>query len=264
MAAHNKSAAKPTGETVQKPAYRWRRIIASIRAGVTTHWLRYRAALFQTYLIGAVIIFLILAVAAKTVAYFTFDVTITRAVQTVNAGWFSALMRTLSWIGFAPQSWIISIAVLLFLFVSGLKWETIVAVGSIVGSSILTIGLKLFVERPRPSADLISVISKLSDYSFPSGHVLYFTAFFGFLLFLAYILLKASWWRTLLMLILGGMIGLIGVSRIFEGAHWASDVIAAYLVGSIWLSLSIPVYRWGKSRFFVNQPAAKEVHVSDK
>ena len=120
--------------------------------------------MFQTYLIGAVIVFLVLAVAAKTVAYFAFDVTITRAVQTVKPGWFAAWMYTLSWIGFAPQSWMISVAVLLFLFVSGLKWETIVTFGSIVGSSILTLGLKLAVERPRPTANLINVISKLNDF----------------------------------------------------------------------------------------------------
>jgi membrane-associated phospholipid phosphatase len=98
----------------------------------------------------------------------------------------------------------------------------------------------------------------LKDYSFPSGHVLYFTAFFGFLIFLAYTLFKHSWWRTLLLVILGVMVALIGLSRIYEGQHWASDVLAAYLLGSVWLTLSILVYRWGKPRFFVDQPVAKE------
>ena len=101
-------------------------------------------------------------------------------------------------------------------------------------------------DRPRPSADLVNVISQLRDYSFPSGHVLYFTAFLGFLVFLVYTLLKNSWWRTLLMVVLGGMVALIGLSRIYEGHHWASDVLAAYLLGSVWLTLSVYVYRWGK------------------
>ena len=64
--------------------------------------------------------------------------------------------------------------------------------------------------------------------------------------------------RTCLLLILGGMVALIGLSRIYEGQHWASDVLAAYLLGSVWLSLSILIYRWGKPRYFVNQPVAKE------
>jgi undecaprenyl-diphosphatase len=61
-----------------------------------------------------------------------------------------------------------------------------------------------------------------------------------------------------ILVILAGMISLIGISRIYEGQHWASDVIAAYLLGSVWLSFVILVYRWGKKRFFVNQPVAKE------
>ena len=62
----------------------------------------------------------------------------------------------------------------------------------------------------------------------------------------------------LLLVILGGMVALIGLSRIYEGQHWASDVLAAYLLGSVWLGLSILIYRWGKPRFFVDQPVAKE------
>jgi undecaprenyl-diphosphatase len=210
------------------------------------------------YLIGAVAAFTILAVLAKTVAYFTFDVTITRAIQEFNPGWFDALMRALTWIGFAPQAYIITLLILVFLFASGLKWETVVAAVSVVGSSALGIGIKILVDRPRPSANLVNVISQLKDYSFPSGHVLFFTTFFGFLLFLAFTLFKHAWWRTCLLVILVAMIALIGPSRIYMGQHWASDVIAAYLLGSVWLALSVLVYRWGKPHYFVDQPVAKE------
>jgi len=61
-----------------------------------------------------------------------------------------------------------------------------------------------------------------------------------------------------MLVILGVMVALIGVSRVYMGQHWASDAVAAYLLGSIWLTLTILVYRWGKPRFFVNQPVAKE------
>ncbi len=212
-------------------------------------WRRYRASIFQGYLIGAIVVFLLLAVLAHTVAYFTFDVAITREVQEFRAGWFDVLMRALSWIGFAPQVNVISFLILLFLYASGLKWESVVAFASAVGISVLGLGIKLLVDRPRPSADLVNVISQLRDYSFPSGHVLYFTAFFGYLVFLVYTLLKHSWWRTLLIIILGGMVALIGLSRIYEGQHWASDVLAAYLLGSVWLTLSVYVYRWNKPSY---------------
>src|SRR5512143_2292680 len=256
-----KAVKQQTVEAVKKPVNAWRRTIDAAGAIVAKPWRRYRAAVFLTYLIGAVVAFIILAVLAKTIAYFTFDVTITRALQTFHAGWFDALMRALTWIGFAPQAWIITLGILVFLYASGLKWETVVLLVSVLGSSALGLGLKVLIDRPRPSADLVNVINQLKDYSFPSGHVLFFVTFFGFMLFLAYTLLKHSWWRTGLLVILGSMVALIGPSRIYMGQHWASDVIAAYLLGSVWLAMSVLIYRWGKTRFFVNQPVAKETPV---
>ncbi len=244
MADSDKAVKQQGVAAVKKPVNAWRRTIAA--AGT----------------IVAVVVFMILAVLAKTIAYFTLDVTITRALQTFHAGWFDALMGALSWIGFAPQAWVISLVVLLFLYVSGLKWETVVIFASLIGSSALGLGIKLLINRPRPSADLVNVINQLKDYSFPSGHVLFFTTFFGFLLFLAYKLLKPAWWRTLLLVMLGGLVALIGPSRIYVGQHWASDVVAAYLLGSVWLAFSILIYRWGKPRFFVNPPVAKGTPIS--
>ncbi len=201
-----------------------------LRKVAVNAWRRYRSTVFLTYLIVAVVIFIVLAVLAKTIAYFTFDVTITRALQTYHPGWFDALMRALTWIGFAPQAWVITLIILLFLYASGLKWEAVVLLISVLGSSALGLGVKFLVDRPRPSADLVNVINQLHDYSFPSGHVLFFTTFFGFLLFLAYTLLKPAWWRILLLVILAGMVALIGPSRIYEGQHWTSDVVGAYLI----------------------------------
>jgi membrane-associated phospholipid phosphatase len=257
-----KAVGQQTAAVVKKPVNVWRRTIAAAGAIVAKPWRRYRASVFLTYLIVAVVVFIILAVLAKTIAYFTFDVTITRALQTFHSGWFDAMMGALSWIGFAPQAWVITLGILLFLYASGLKWESVVLLVSVLGSSALGLSLKVLVDRPRPSANLVTVINQLKDYSFPSGHVLFFTTFFGFLLFLAYTLLKPAWWRTVLLVVLVGMVALIGPSRIYEGQHWASDVVAAYLLGSVWLALSVLIYRWGKPRFFVNQPVAKETPFS--
>ena len=127
MADSIKAVEKQTAAAVKKPVNAWRRAIDAAGAVVEIPWRRYRAAVFLTYLIGAMVAFVSLAVIAKTVAYFTFDVTITRAVQTFNAGWFDAVMRVLTWIGFAPQAWLITLGILLFLYASGLKWETVVA-----------------------------------------------------------------------------------------------------------------------------------------
>ncbi len=245
-------------ETMKKPVIDWRRKILQAGAVAPKTWRRYRASVFQGYLIAAVIAFLILATLAHTVAYFAFDVVITRDVQLINVAAIGDLFQAVSWVGFAPQVTLITLAILLVLWISGLHWETLLSFLSVVGISVLGFVIKILVVRPRPSADLVRVLFQVKDYSFPSGHVLYFTAFFGFMLFLAYTLLKTSWWRTILIVLFGGLVALVGVSRIYEGQHWASDVLAAYLLGSVWLWFSVQVYRWGKPRFFVNQPVAKE------
>jgi undecaprenyl-diphosphatase len=48
--------------------------------------------------------------------------------------------------------------------------------------------------------------------------------------------------RATLQLVLGALILLVGPSRIYLGAHWASDVIGGYLLGAVWLYLSIQIY----------------------
>jgi membrane-associated phospholipid phosphatase len=219
---------------------------------------RWRARAFQVYLVTATAAFGILVVLASQFSYFPIDLSITHGVQTINAAWFASLMWAVSLPGYAPQSWLLVGAVVVLLFALGLRWEAIPALVAAAGATGLGALVKLAVHRPRPGANLVNVVQQLNDPSFPSGHVLLYTAFFGFLIFLAYTLLKPSWGRTVLFVILGSLVVLIGLSRIYVGDHWASDVTGAYLLGSLWLALTIAIYRWGKTRFFVRQPLAPE------
>jgi membrane-associated phospholipid phosphatase len=222
----------------------------------TRHW---RARVFQVYVASATLAFLALVILARGINYFPLDLSITRAIQSFNnTPSFFAVMWAVSFAGFAPQTIVITAAIILLIFASGLRWEAIVATLAALGSTGLGTLVKFIVHRPRPTADLVLVFRTLDSYSFPSGHVLFYTAFFGFLLFLTYSLLKPSFTRGLALVILAGFIVLVGPSRIYLGGHWASDVIGGYLFGSLWLTLSIIVYRWGKGRFFVHQPTASE------
>jgi undecaprenyl-diphosphatase len=70
---------------------------------------------------------------------------------------------------------------------------------------------------------------------------------------LTFTLFNRSLARTLLLALLSVFIGLVGVSRIYLGQHWASDVLGAYLLGSLILAGVIFLYQWGKRRFFAYQ-----------
>lgn len=217
---------------------------------------RYRALLFQGYVVAATIAFGVLFIYARTIAYFAFDVTVEHWVQSFNPYWFDALMRFVSAVGFSPQAEILTGLIILFLIAIGLRWEALMLTFAEVGVSSLGALVKVIVQRPRPTSALVNVFAPISDYSFPSGHVLLFTAFLGFLFFLLYTLVPHSTRRTLGLALFGALIALVGVSRVYLGEHWPSDVVGAYLLGSLWLTLTIYLYGWGKPRFFVNQPLA--------
>jgi membrane-associated phospholipid phosphatase len=220
---------------------------------------RWRARVFQVAVIAVATAFGALLVSANLMNSAPIDLSITRGIQGINAAWFYSLMWAVSFPGYAPQVWLVIVGLVLALGLIGLWWEALAALIAALGAIGLASFIKLWVHGPRPGADLVQVYQQLNDPSFPSGHVLVYTAFFGFLIFLSYLLLKPSIGRACLLGVLGSLVGLVGISRIYLGDHWASDVAGAYLLGSLWLALSVAIYQWGKARFFVHQPLAPDI-----
>jgi undecaprenyl-diphosphatase len=218
----------------------------------------YRTFLFQVSLLAAIAAFGVLTFMVKTIPSFPLDLAITRALQSINSPIFADLMILVSWPGFSPQSFILSALIVFALYLLGLQWEAISALGAALLPPLINVLFKELIRRPRPTVDLVHVLRILDSYSFPSGHVMFYVGFFGFLWFLVYTLLKRSILRTLLLIFLGSLIGLVGFSRIYLGQHWPSDVLGAYLLGGLTLVAILQFYRWGKKRFFVHQPVAPE------
>lgn len=214
------------------------------------------AVIAAVYVLIASIGLLVLAIAAHTAPYFDIDLLISRSVQSIQAPWFDLLMRVVGWPGYPPQLYVglAFIFLVLFFFVS--RWAAVGHLFATVGIGAFGLAVKMLVDRPRPSASLIHVANPGLDggkYSFTAGHVESYVAILGFLLFLAYFSRKRSMWRTLALIVFGVMIALIGLARIYSGEHWFSDVAGGYLLGSIWLVLTIRFYDWGKARFLVKR-----------
>lgn len=216
----------------------------------------YRTLIFQFILICALGIFALLAFAATSTPFFPIDLVITKAVQSIQSPIFSAIMNVISWPGFFPQSAIIPALIALLIYSLGLRWESVMAVVAAFLPPLVNVLIKDLIRRPRPGVDVVQVFRVLNSYSFPSGHVMFYIGFFGFLWFLVFTLLKQSWLRALLLILLGSLIALVGLSRIYLGQHWASDILGATLLGGVLLAFIIQFYRWGKTRFFVRQPVA--------
>jgi undecaprenyl-diphosphatase len=217
---------------------------------------RYRAILFQVVLVVIVGAFAVLTFLVKTMPFFEIDLQITKAIQLISFPSFGGLMTIVSWLGFGPQDIIITGLIILFIFGFGLRWEAVTSLIAAVFSTAINVLVKDLVQRPRPTSNLVNVFATLPSYSFPSGHVMFYLGFFGFIWFLAFTLLKPSLKRSLLLVFFGILIVLIGVSRVYLGEHWPSDVLGSYLLGSLTLVAIIQFYLWGKTRFFVHQPVA--------
>jgi undecaprenyl-diphosphatase len=215
---------------------------------------RYRARLFQLLLFSAIIAFSLLTFLVETRPSFELDLQITLAIQSIDSPLFAWLMRLISWPGFLPQSILIVMLIAFTLYTYRLRWEAVAALLAAGISGTSNELTKSLIQRPRPAGDLVNVFEILTSYSFPSGHVMYYTIVFGFVGYLAYTLLKRSMKRSLVLGVSGAFIALVGVSRIYLGQHWASDVLGAYLLGGLILAGIILLYQWGKTRFFIHYP----------
>jgi membrane-associated phospholipid phosphatase len=116
---------------------------------------------------------------------------------------------------------------------------------AVFGGMLLNLLLKYVFMRPRPQ--LADPLLALTTYSFPSGHTLAATVFYGTLC--ALVVSRAHRWRWRLLGIAGPglIILLVGFSRIYLGAHYLSDVLAAIAEGLAWLAFCfVAIGEWSR------------------
>jgi membrane-associated phospholipid phosphatase len=117
------------------------------------------------------------------------------------------------------------------------------------GADAVNWALKRLIKRERPTTqELVEVARVIREPSFPSGHVMHYVATFGFLGSAALANLKPTRLRKAVVAACAGMIGLVGPSRIYLGAHWPSDVAAGYLFGGLYLGGLLEAYARAKRR----------------
>lgn len=198
---------------------------------------RRRLPVFKATLILLITSFLALTFYIKINSFFVLDLPITKFIQSFQPIWFDYLMKFVSLMGNTIPGSILACLAALFLYYSlKLKKEAGLVLFSVLGSFIVGVFFKTLVSRPRPDPNIIHQVGKFINLdSFPSGHVLFYMGFYGFLIFLVYSRMKKTILRKIFLIVLLILLILIGLSRIYLGAHWFSDVLGAYLVGTVWL-----------------------------
>ncbi|MFD0671524.1 phosphatase PAP2 family protein [Cohnella sp. GCM10027633] len=200
-----------------------------------SHWRR-----GSTWAVIAAAIFIyVSAIVLAGKAGFMDDDTI-RYVQGWESPGLTSMMETFSWLGSTLAVVAISlVAIVLLAAVFGHRKELILFVIVVAGSAALNKLLKVTFQRDRPD---IHRLVEQAGYSFPSGHSTAAFALYGVLAYLLWRHIPSGWGRGL-MIAIGLIMTLgIGISRIYLGVHYPSDVIGGYLVSGALLGVSAEVF----------------------
>jgi len=207
----------------------------------------------------ALAVLAVLTFYARLYAYFAWDKATALWLQSLQAPGLEAFMYAVSYIGYSwfPYA-LTALTVGIFLRLR-MRSEAYGLLLSAAGSGLLNRFIKMLIARPRPTTADVAVILPHGGQSFPSGHVTFYVCYFGFLFFVAYALLPPrTFARRLALTLTILMIALVGLSRVYLGAHWPSDTIGAYFLGGLWLALSLHLYRRWKDRSTFHQDELSE------
>ncbi|MCT4034474.1 phosphatase PAP2 family protein [Elizabethkingia anophelis] len=189
---------------------------------------------FSIFLVG----FSVLAAYVMLTEPHYIDVHISEEIQEKQNGFLDSFMKAVSWFGrIRVSAVLIGCSTILFLLLKRKK-DALLMLSTLISGGIAWV-LKTLINRPRPTKDFVSILEETHYQSFPSGHVLFYTVFFGALIFILirtikkYPILKISG-----ILICLAMIFLGAVSRVYLGAHWFTDVLGGFLAGLMYLLIA--------------------------
>lgn len=175
-----------------------------------------------------------------------FDQLIIAFVQGIESPVLTSVMKFFTFIGSFKGVILLSVLILcIFPKILHRRIELILFVMVIIGSVVLNHLLKWFFHRARP--DLHRLI-EIGGFSFPSGHAMNAFTVYGILTFLLWRHIPSKWLRVLLISFSIFMISSIGLSRIYLGVHFPSDILGGYFASGFWLSIAIGFFQHYKEK----------------
>lgn len=193
-----------------------------------------------------IIIFIILGLLAVNDLTSSFDDFIYSLISSFRSDLLTNVLRVITSLANYKSILIYNILIILYILISKKSKLLIIPLNSIL-SVVFNNVFKLIFRRDRPI--LIALITE-TGYSYPSGHAMISILFFGTL---SYILGKSNIkYKNTLRIIIGIFIILIGISRIYLGVHFVSDIIGGYLLGIIVLLSVITIYNRSEENESIN------------
>ncbi|MFC0774814.1 phosphatase PAP2 family protein [Terrimonas alba] len=125
-----------------------------------------------------------------------------------------------------------------FLLIKKQSWSSIRILTIALSSLVLMLLLKFLFQRKRPLSPLLQAAKGLS---FPSGHAIMAVTFYGLVIYIMRHIITEPWLSNPVSAALIILTVLIGYSRVYLRVHYASDVLAGFIIGILWLSISLAV-----------------------
>jgi undecaprenyl-diphosphatase len=153
----------------------------------------------------------------------------------IGPSWVEETARDFTGLGGHPILALVTFGVAVYLWMVGKRRTALFVVAAIGGGMLLSAVLKIGFERPRPA--LVPHEVRVYTASFPSGHAMLSATTY---LTLGALLARANTRRRVKTFVLGFAVALtlmIGLSRIYLGVHWPSDVLAGWCGGAAWAAL---------------------------
>lgn len=175
----------------------------------------------------------------KNIAWF--DLPIIHLIQHYALPTITKLMNQISFLGSDIFLSIASLLIGIYLLYMR-RFQLAVSFGTcMIFSGIFNFIFKNIFERPRPE---ILRLGKATGYSFPSGHAMAGICFYLFLAFMLSLELKKTSHKIIVYSIAVIFIIMIGISRIYLGVHYPSDVLGGYTFGAAWILCCVTFYLW--------------------
>ena len=132
-----------------------------------------------------------------------------------------------------------AVTVLVAVFAALRRWWLLAAQSVLagLGTTLLIVGGKTAFGRPRPPAD--TQLGVLQSLSFPSGHALGSMVAAGLVLAVVFALTRTQWSRVAAVLTVALYVLAVGLSRLYLGVHWGTDVLGGWLFGAGWVLLCL-------------------------
>ena len=165
--------------------------------------------------------------------------------EAVGPEWLESGVRDITALGSAPILIFVTLAACGFLAFRRQLHGLLVLSVSMAGGWAATIALKGVFARPRP--DLVELPSHVS-HSFPSGHSMMSALVYLTLGFIVSRFVKPFWFKLYILVLAVGLTFMVGLSRIFLGVHYPSDVVAGWMAGLAWAGFCLLIAEWLQRR----------------